>query len=601
MIQIIVFSLMKSLFPIFDRYSFEMRLLICSLFLASFLCAQEKSTRTMYINTKPYDQVIAEFKELDEKSDIAAMYSAGITDLGHPLDYMVLSRDKVFGPAQVKQKGKCIIMINNAIHPGEPDGVDASIELVRSFVATPTSLPQNVVLVIIPVYNIEGYLNRGSFSRANQNGPQECGFRGNALNLDLNRDFIKADSRNTIALEQIFQTWKPDIFIDNHVSDGADYQYTMTLIATQRNKLHPLLSEYMDKKLVPDIYRGMFALGSPICPYVETMGETPESGIVGFMETPRFATGYAALFNCIGFVPETHMLKPYNDRVWATYDLMVTIINQCSVDAEEIVRLHKQADEAVKTQVAFPLAWELDTTQYGMIEFKGYDASHVISKVSGLPVLYYDRKKPYTKQIRFYNTYVPTVSVSKPAMYVVPQAWSDVIYRLQINGVKMTRLIRDTVFDGNFYSITYVQHPKSPYESHYNHRGTQVSLSSQKFFAYAGDYVIITNQSCNRYIVETLEPQGDDSFFAWNFFDGILNQKEWFSDYVFDPIAEKLITEDPLLKAALDSAKKADTLLANNHWAQMNFIYQRSCYKETTHNRYPVARLEQPMKLPVDE
>lgn len=601
MIHIIEFRGVNFLFPIFDYYTINMRLLIALLLLPFVLFAQKKTSRTVYTNTKPYDQVIAEFKEFDRQSEIVTMYQWGTTDFGQPLNFVILSREQVNGSDDAKVKGKCVIMINNAIHPGEPDGVDASIELVRTYTATPALLPQNLVLVLIPVYNVEGYLNRGPYSRANQNGPEQCGFRGNALNLDLNRDFIKADSRNTIALEQIFQMWKPDIFIDNHVSDGADYQYTMTLIATQRSKLHPLLSAYMDSKLVPGIYSDMNKLGNPICPYVETMGETPESGIVGFMETPRFATGYAALFNCIGFVPETHMLKAYHDRVWATYDLMVTIINRASVDANEIIRLHKEADEAVKNQQTFALSWELDTTKYDMLDFNGYEATHVISKISGLPVLFYDRKKPYTKKIRYYNTYKPTNFVSKPTMYVIPQAWTDVVYRLQINGVKMKRLVRDTAFDANFYAITQVQHPRAPYEGHFNHRGTQVASSVQKMFAYAGDYIVINNQSCNRYIVETLEPQSDDSFFAWNFFDATLNQKEWFSDYVFDPKAEQVIAENPWIKTQLDSARKVDTALANSHWLQMNFIYQRSCYKEPTHNRYPVARLNQPMKLPIDE
>jgi hypothetical protein len=279
---------------------------------------------------------------------------------------------------------------------------------------------------------------------------------------------------------------------------------------------------------------------------------------------------------------------------------MITVIGQASHDAAEIIKAHHDADEAVKTQVTFPLAWELDTTKFDLFDFKGYEATHIISKVSGLPVLYYDEKKPYTKKIRFYNTYTPTVSVAKPEMYIIPATWRDVIDRLLVNGVRMQRIIRDTVFDASYYSIDYVFNPRTPYESHFNHHGTKVTTSTQKYYAYKGDYVIRTDQSCNRYIVETLEPEGDDSFFAWNFFDGILNQKEWFSDYVFDPKAEQVITDHPEIKVALDSAKLQDTALAHNHWMQMNFIYQRSQYKEPTHNRYPVARLNSPTRLPVD-
>lgn len=577
-----------------------MRSILTLLFLPCVLYSQNKESRNFYSNTKPYDQVISDFTAIDNKSEITVMTTSGMTDAGKPLHVFVVSKDRLFTPEAAKNNGKCVIMINNAIHPGEPDGIDASYELVKTYTQHPDLLPSNVVLVIIPVYNIDGYLNRGNTSRANQNGPEQYGFRGNAKNLDLNRDFIKADAQNTIAFEQIFQLWKPHVLIDNHVSDGADYQYTMTLIATQHNKLHPILGNYLNTSLVPAIYDAMGKIGNPICPYVETMGETPESGIVGFLESPRFATGYAALFNCIGFVPETHMLKPYNDRVWATYDLMKAIISQVSKDAVTIIKARNDADRAVKSQRHYALDWQLDTAKYDLIDFRGYESTHIISKVTGLPVLYYDKTKPYNKKVKYYNTYKPAKIVESPSIYIVPQAWTDVIFRLQLNGVQMRCLSKDTLIDAGFYSLTKVNHPAFPYESHYHHRNTQVSRSQQKVMFLKGDYVIQMNQVANRYIVETLDPQSDDSFFAWNFFDGVLNQKEWFSDYVFDAKAEQILKEEPSIKKSLDSTRAVDTAFAKNHWAQMNFIYQRSKYKETSHNRYPVAMLKSETDLPLE-
>jgi len=294
------------------------------------------------------------------------------------------------------------------------------------------------------------------------------------------------------------------------------------------------------------------------------------------------------------------MLKPYNDRVWATYDLMVVMINRVSTDANEIVRLHKEADEAVKTQKEYVQRWVLDTTKYEMIDFMGYESAHVTSKITGLPVLSYDRTKPYTKKVRFYNTYKPGTLTYKWETYIVPQAYTDVIYRLQINGVKMQRLERDTVLDAGWFVIQGAV-PANLYESHYYHKQTDMYYITRTERFFKGDYVIVTNQSCNRYIVETLDPRFDDSFFAWNFFDGILSQKEWFSDYVFDPKAEEIIEKNPEIKADLDEACKKDTVLANSHWLQMNFIYQRSEYKEPTHNRYPVGMLNRIIELPLDD
>lgn len=547
--------------------------------------------RKVFTKTPVYDSIIAAYEKFDQQSEICKLERCGPTDIGKPLHLFILSADKIFDPATAKKKGKAVVLINNAIHPGEPDGIDACIEFTKTILANPKLLPSNLVICIVPVYNIDGCLNRGSFSRANQEGPEEYGFRGNAINLDLNRDFIKADAANTISLEVIFQEWKPDVFIDTHVSDGADYQHVMTLIATQRSKLHPVLAEYMDKQMVPAVYAAMKAKKYDLVPYVETLGETPESGITGFLETPRFGTGYAALFNCIGFVTETHMLKPYNDRVWATYEILFAFVNQISKDAAKIISVHAEADKQTCTQKLFTLNWKIDTTKFELIEFKGYEAMHKTSAVTGQQRLYYDRSKPYTKKIKYYNTYLPSTQITAPDFYIIPQAYQKVIYRLALNGVEMKKLQQDTLIEVDMYYISECNSPAKPYESHFVHTGVKTRTEKQKVKYYKGDYIIRTNQPCNRYIVETLEPEGGDSFFAWNFFDGILSQKEWFSDYVFEEKADSILKANPALKMQLDEKKKSDAAFASNGWAQLYFIYQRSGYMEVTYNRYPIARL----------
>ena len=562
-----------------------------------FLSAQ-KEKRKVFTTTPAYPEIISAYKEIIKGSSIARMETCGMTDAGIPLTNIVLSRDTTDDAGNARSRGKLVIMINNGIHPGEPDGIDACIELTRTLCRHPDLLPRNIVLCIIPVYNIDGCLNRSSTSRANQNGPEEYGFRGNAKNLDLNRDFIKCDAQNTLSLEKIFQLWQPDVFIDTHVSDGADYQYVMTLIATQRSKLNPVLANYMDKEMVPALYAAMKEKKYEMCPYVESLGETPETGIVGFLETPRFSTGYTSLFNCISFVTETHMWKPYNDRVWATYEFLFATMNFVSRDAAKILKVRKEADEAVAKQKSFALNWLLDTTQFSMISFNGYEAKHKASQISGLQRLYYDRNAPYTKQVKFYNTYLPVVTVTAPEYYILPQAYSGVYERLLLNHVRMETLLKDTVMSVEMYHVDDYTTGKSAYESHYLHSNVKVTPSVQLIQFHRGDHVIRTGQACNRYIVETLEPQGGDSFFAWNFFDGILQQKEWFSDYIFEEKADSLLQADPRLKADLAAKQKSDAAFAKDHWAQLYFIYQRSPYMEKTVNRYPVGRVMQPMELP---
>jgi hypothetical protein len=572
-------------------------LFLVAAFLPFFLHAQEKS-RKNFTTTPTYDEIISTYTNLVKGSKIAQFREAGTTDIGKPLHLCIISRDGKFDAKS--NAGKVKIFINNGIHPGEPDGIDACIELLKTILAKPESLPANVLICIIPVYNVDGCLNRSSTSRANQNGPEEYGFRGNSKNLDLNRDFIKCDALNTISLERILTEWKPDIFIDTHVSDGADYQYVMTVIPTQQSKLNPLVADFMYKQMLPVLYSEMKNNKYEMCPYVESIGETPETGIVAFLETPRFSTGYTSLFNCISFVTETHMLKPYTDRVWATYRFLWTTINYATKNSDAIQKMHHDADKSVSVQKTFSLNWKLDTTKFEWISFNGFEAKHKLSEISGQQRLYYDRNSPYTKQVKYFNTYSAITSIQAPEYYFLPQAYAKVVERMKLNGVEMKRLKKDTLISVEAYYIDDYKSGKTPYESHYLHSDVKVSKSNQTIQYYKGDYVIETNQVCNRYIVETLEPEGGDSFFAWNFFDGILQQKEWFSDYVFEEKADSILKTNPALKAQLLTKQKSDTAFAKDNWAQLSFVYRNSGYMEKTFNRYPVTRMNQFAKLPLE-
>lgn len=552
--------------------------------------------------TCTYAQCISYYEKLDSMFDHARLLTYGTTGAGKPLHLLVISGDHNFDPGKIDTEGKCVLLINNGIHPGEPDGIDASMMFARDLLTKEKLKPvfDRVVVCIIPVYNVSGMLNRGSFSRANQNGPEEYGFRGTAQNYDLNRDFVKCDSKEAQAFTEIFQTWKPEIFIDTHVSNGADYQYTMTLVPAQKDKLQPILSGYQEKTLLPDLHKAMKENEFEMIPYVNPVKETPDSGIIGFLETPRFSTGYAALFNCIGMMPETHMLKPYDKRVWSTYNLLAGVCNIVNRDADVIRRNRQQADEAVKQQTSFPLAWKLDDSHFDWISFKGFAAKYKKSEVSDSMRLWYDRNEPFDKKIKFFNHYLPVITIEKPFAYVIPQAWGEVIDRLKWNGVEMKRLSKDTVLSIGVYYIDDFKSSKDAYEGHYLHSNILLRKETQSFPVYKGDYVILPGQACNRYIVEMLEPQGPDSYFAWNFFDPILMQKEYFSDYVFEDIAAGLLKKDAHLKKVFNEKKSSDPAFAKDPQAQLDFIYQHSPYFEKSFRRYPVVRVEKKIKLPLE-
>ncbi|HEX3386851.1 MAG TPA: M14 family zinc carboxypeptidase, partial [Mucilaginibacter sp.] len=239
-------------------------LLACLLFVQAKaqLTPFEKSSDKNY--TATYAEIIAYYQNLAKQYSQMKLINYGTTDVGKPLTLVVLSRDKVFDPALIKKQNKRVLLINNGIHPGEPEGIDASMMLARDLLKK-NKLPKDVVICIIAVYNIDGCLNRG-LSRINQNGPRAYGFRGNYRNLDLNRDFIKADSKNALAFEQILNTWNPEVFLDNHTSDGADYQYVMTLIETQKDKQNPILADYTSKTLSPELYKRMKTSGYEMTP-----------------------------------------------------------------------------------------------------------------------------------------------------------------------------------------------------------------------------------------------------------------------------------------------------------------------------------------------
>jgi hypothetical protein len=541
--------------------------------------------------TATYAEVMAYYPKLVKQyPQQVKLFNYGITDAGKPLTLVVVSKDGVFDPAKIKLQNKRVILINNGIHPGEPEGIDASMMLVRDLLKK-NQLPKDVVVCFIAVYNIDGSLNRG-VSRISQNGPRAYGFRGNYRNLDLNRDFIKADSRNALAFMQILNAWNPDIFLDNHASNGADYQYVMTLIETQKDKQHPLLAEYTSKTLSPELFRRMEKSGFEMVPYVESLKRTPDSGIVAFIETPRFSTGYTVQHNIISYVTETHMLKPYDKKVYATYDFMQHLINICQRDARQIGELIQRTNEQVKQQKTYALNWTLNEQKFEMIPFKGYEAGYKPSDISGLPRLYYDRSKPYTKNIKYFNTYKASLTADKPVAYVIPQAWGKIIDLFKLNKVAMRRLKHDTTLTLQTYYIADYKTAARPYEGHYIHNSvTLKTLDNNKVKFYEGDYVVYTNQSINRYIVETLEPQAVDSFFAWNFFDSMLSQKEHYSDYVFEDIAFEYLKKHPELQKLLDDEKAKNPQLAKSSGAQLEFIYRNSPFYEQTYLRYPVGRL----------
>jgi len=543
------------------------------------------------LETATYQQTIKFYYNLAEVYPEISIKAIGETDSGEPLHLVTLNLDAVFDFSKIKEHDKRILLINNGIHPGESDGIDATMMLIRDIVQGKIEAPKKTVLATIPIYNIGGSLNRNSTTRTNQNGPKEYGFRGNARNYDLNRDFIKCDTKNTRTFARIFHLVKPDVFIDNHVSNGADYQYTLTHVFTQHNKMGNDLGDYIHTEMMPTLKQKLLEKNWDITPYVNVFNQVPEEGFSQFMDYPRYSTGYATLFNCLGVMVETHMLKPYKQRVEGTYELMKSMIDITEEQGDKISELRNSALANFQSKKTYPLDWIIDTTKTTTLNFKGFEGHFIESKITGANRLKYDRTKPFTKKISYQNYFKPSLEVKIPDAYIIPQGWHNVIDLLKLNAVKMHVLERDSTITVESYKIEDYKTREMPFEGHYLHYKVTVSKNNQNITFKKGDVIIKTAQPSFRYIIETLEPQAPDSFFNWNFFDTILQQKEWVSPYVWEDLALKILDKNPKLKVEFEEKKKNEKDFTDQWYAQLDWIHKQSKYYEKAHLQYPIYRL----------
>jgi hypothetical protein len=565
--------------------------------MGALLCSSQPLTqyeRSGGTQTPTYPEIISWWKQLDAASARVKMFTMGNTDAGFPLHLVIISAKEAPSTLTgIHKQSQSLILINNGIHPGEPDGIDASMLLARDIANNHIALPPDILLAIIPVYNIGGCLDRSAFYRVDQNGPEEFGFRGNSQNLDLNRDFIKCDSKDARAFTEIFHILDPDVFVDNHVSNGADYQHILTLLTSQHNKLGGEMGEFMNKKFEPGIYSLMKEKGYDLVPYVNHFGETPENGWQEFWDSPRYGSGYGTLWQTFSFLPETHMLKSYKQRVEATYALMQSFISFTAANSQTIRSYRSNAKKAGSTQQEFPISWTNDRTRFQEYVFKGYEAGHKNSEVSGQPRLYYDRSKPYEKKVKIFNEYTPNRTVKKPLAYIIPQGWWKVIDLMKLNKVSMRAMKKDTTIEVEVYHIIDYKSLAKPYESHHLNNDVKKETAVEKISFRKGDWYIPMNQDANRFLIETLEPDTEDSFFAWNFFDGILGQKEGYSAYMFEDFAADYLKKNPAIKNLLEKYTSTDTAFAKSGSAQLNFVFQHSPYFEPAYLRYPVYRVIQ--------
>ncbi|QJD99739.1 peptidase M14 [Massilia forsythiae] len=519
----------------------------------------------------------------------------GTSDAGVPIHAGVVSADGVFERDAIKAAARPVFFNNNGIHPGEPEGVDACMALVRDFCLEPQRLAAlgKTVFLFVPLYNVDGAFNRNDTSRVNQDGPERFGFRGNSRHLDLNRDFVKCDTLAAQVFNKLFAAWSPDVMVDTHTSNGADYAYTMTLIHTQADKLGGELGAFLRDTMLPAMYAGMDARGWPTCPYVNPVKDSPDQGIAEFLETARFSTGYAALHDTIGFMPETHMLKPFADRYHSMRALVETALDFTVAHGDRIVALRRAAKQSGRMRAQWPIHWAMDEANPSSFRFKGYEARYKPSLLGDYQRLWYDRSAPFERDIPYFNRFPADIVVPAPRAYVVPQQWREVVERLQWNGVRLERVENEREQEVGCYHVASVTPRGNAYEGHMFHDDVRLEKRRAVATLRAGDWIVPLDQDNARYAVETLEPLAHDSLFRWGFFNSVLEKKEAYSDYVFEDEASRLLASEPELAAQFAAWKAANPALLKEQGAVLDFIFANCTrYREPEWRRYPVFMLD---------
>jgi hypothetical protein len=547
------------------------------------------------LESPDYENTLIYFQKFVDNSPYVKIKTIGLTPQGRELKVIIVSRDKDFTPEQAKKSGKAIVLIQNGIHPGEVEGKDACMLLLREILITKEkqSLLDNTVLLIIPVFNIDGHERISLFNRPNQNGPKKMGWRTNALNLNLNRDYLKADSPEIKSFLKLFNDWLPDFMIDNHTTNGADYQYHVTYGIETHQNIDRGLINWIDKKYLPHLLNSVEEDGFIIGPYMEFKAGTIESGIVDLPAPPRLSHGYCATQNRICLLVETHSLKPFANRVFATKSMMEHSISFVNDNHRELISLNKQADrETVKYYLSakkkFPLVLK-GNGKFDKYLFKGFEWYDEYSELTGSTVRKYTNK-PIEIEIPIFNKANSEKKIRVPVAYLIPQQFSEVFDVIKTHQIKYNILKSTRTFKVEKYRFEGVQFASRPYEGR-QLPSFKCNTFIEKIDVEAGTLMVYTNQRSLRVIVNLLEPEALDSFVNWGFFNAFFERKEYAEAYVMEPYAKQMMKDNPSLRNEFFKKLNEEESFKNNSGERLDFFYKRSPFYDKGENVYPIMRL----------
>lgn len=550
--------------------------------------------------TPSYADTLAYLKRLEEAAPgKIKLETFGLSPQGRPMMAVVANANGVFTPEGARSAKLPVVLVQAGIHPGEIEGKDAGLMLLRDFAVAGKSphLLDHVVLVFIPVFSVDGHENSSPYNRINQNGPDSMGFRGQSQYLNLNRDYVKADSPEMRAWLSLWRYWRPDFLTDIHTTDGADYQYDLTWYLEDPNKLDAAVSDWQQKAMaaVVPVYEKRGHLASIYLEFKD--GKDPRQGIVNFGSGPRFSTGYAALQNRPALLIETHMMKSYAVRVHAAYDMTALLLEHIGRDPAALLAATAKADadtiaRAQNTTARVPLTFKQDTASMPFA-LKAYAFRQSASDISGSGWIQYDPTKPVIIEIPNWNRLQPDVSIAPPAAYAIPAQWTNVIARLQAHGIAYRRLDCAVTVDAQGYQLSDPKWATQPFEGHLMLRSVTTNPVSRHETLPAGSVIVPLDQPAANVAIELLEPDAPDSLLRWGMLDASFEIKEYGEPRVLEKLARDMLARDTGLKAEFEQKLKDDPAFAANSQARLNFFFQRSpWYTVQRAGAYPVLRLD---------
>jgi hypothetical protein len=555
-----------------------------------------------YLETPRYEETIAFCQRLDAASNWVSYRSFGKSPQGRDLPLVIADKDGYFTPEAVRKAGKAVVLIQSGIHAGEIDGKDASLMLIRDMTINKklASLLDSVTVLFIPIFNVDGHEKFGPFNRMNQNGPREMGFRATAQNLNLNRDFLKADAPEMRAWLALFNRWLPDFLVDNHVTDGADHQYVLTYgIETNGNVAEPL-RRWTAEEIAPVLEAKMSSDGLSIMRYF-SMKERPDlrNGLVMQPYSPRYSTGYGAVQNRVFMLVETHALKNYHTRVTGNYIFLKHLLTYLNAHKSALLKINQASDELTAHQLSgtvLPLDFVVDYGDTTWVDFLGIDYDLVPSEISGDFWVKFNGK-PATFRVPVFNHSVVNDSAVVPYAYLIPQEWQSQIEILKQHGVVVYRLAAEKQLTVESYHLKNPSWHSQSFEGYFRMEVTPEKIREQRTYR-PGTAVILMNQRTNRVIAALLEPHAPDSYISWGMWNTIFERKEYGEDYILEKVAREMLAKDPALKTAFLESLANNPDMAENRWARLYFFYAQTPYYEKT-GIYPVGKLMQKTDLPL--